>query len=75
MMADFNHNDEPNIKVDEYVDIKIYLENKKHKAINWKKIMIIIVASLIIVSFITLMLYNIFYYNMLLKIRNTAFYI
>lgn len=69
-MPDFKNDEMQNFSIDEYTDIKIYLENKKNKKTNWKKIMIIIVTSIIIISFIGTILYNIFYFHVILKNGN-----
>ncbi|MCL2321386.1 MAG: hypothetical protein FWC47_04680 [Oscillospiraceae bacterium] len=65
-MPEFKNDEKQNFPIDEYTDIKIYLENKKNKRLNWKRIMTIILTSIIIVSFIVSILYAIIYYNFLI---------
>jgi len=68
-MPEFKNDEKQNFPIDEYTDIKIYLENKKNKRLNWKRIMTIILTSIIIVSFIVSILYAIIYYNFLIWSR------
>ena len=64
-MPEFKKDEKQNFPIDEYTDIKIYLENKKNKRLSWKKTMTIIITSIIIISFIVSILYAIIYYNLL----------
>ncbi len=66
-MNEFKNDEKQNFPIDEYTDIKIYLESKKNKKVNVKKVIITIITAIIIISFIASILYTILYYNLLLK--------